>query len=110
MNDVVATPDAIRRYGDSAASMAQQVATAGAVNQGATMAAMAPAFGLIGQEYLLAYAHAQANHLASVAELATVHAMTAVTSYQAAGAYEATDEDSAGTFRALGLSAGTARP
>ncbi|MBF6087101.1 hypothetical protein [Nocardia cyriacigeorgica] len=91
MSDLVATPDAIRRYGDAAAAMATSVATAGSVDQAATMAVAAPVFGLIGQEFLVSYAIAQGNHLSSVMELAGVHAATAVTAHQSAAAYEASD-------------------
>ncbi|MEV6273916.1 type VII secretion target [Nocardia sp. NPDC051832] len=88
---VVAEPHAIRAYSDAAAGMAASVASAGAVNQAATMAAAIPVFGLIGQDFLASFAVAQANHLTSVAELAFVHGMTAVTLQQAAAEYQGTD-------------------
>ncbi|MEU8896851.1 type VII secretion target [Nocardia sp. NPDC048505] len=88
---VAAEPDAIRAYAKSAAGMAASVAAAGSVNQAATMAAAIPVFGLIGQDFLASFAVAQANHLTSVAELAYVHGMTAVTCEQAATEYQGTD-------------------
>ncbi|WP_063038550.1 type VII secretion target [Nocardia pseudovaccinii] len=91
MNRVQVVPDALRRYGDTSALMAADIAAAGSVDQTATMAAAVPVFGLIGQEFLLAYAFAQANHLTSVAQLAAVHAGTALTSHQAAATYETCD-------------------
>ncbi|RDI64514.1 type VII secretion target [Nocardia pseudobrasiliensis] len=95
MDVVAATPDAIRRYGDASAAMATTVATVGAVDQGATMAAAVPVFGLIGQDFLFSFAGAQANHLSSVAELAAVHAGTALTAYEGAATYQSTDDASA---------------
>ncbi|WP_348537884.1 type VII secretion target [Nocardia brasiliensis] len=85
------------RVGPSAAARppgGPGVATAGAVDQAATIATVVPVFGLIGQEFLAAFAFAQANHLSSVAELAAVHAGTALTAHQAASTYEVTDSAS----------------
>ncbi|MTE11540.1 type VII secretion target [Nocardia aurantiaca] len=101
MSHLVATPDAIRAYGDASAAMASTVAGAAAVDQVATIAAMVPVFGLIGQDFLLSYAGAQGNHLSSVAELAAVHAGTAVTAYEAAAGYESVDDASGVDFLSL---------
>lgn len=100
MSDLVAAPDVIRGYADAAAAMAAGVATAGTVDQAATMAAVVPVFGLIGQDFLFAFAGAQANHLSSVMEFAAVHAATAVTAQQSAAAYEATEATSVAGFDA----------
>ncbi|MEV0293224.1 type VII secretion target [Nocardia sp. NPDC050710] len=100
MSDLVATPDAIRRYGDAAVAMATGVATAGAFDQTATIAATVPVFGLIGQDFLFAFAHAQGNHASSVLELAAVHAATAMTAHQGAAAYEASERASIDGFGA----------
>ncbi|MEV4124622.1 type VII secretion target [Nocardia sp. NPDC049707] len=102
MSDIAAVPDAIRAYGDAAATMAANVATAGAVNQAATMAAAIPVFGLIGQDFLGAFAVAQGNHLQSVGELAYVHAMTAVSLHEGAATYQTTDEGSAAEIDTIG--------
>jgi len=74
--------------------MAAGVASAGAVDQAATIGTVVPVFGLIGQEFLASFAFAQANHLSSVAELAAVHAGTALTAHQAASTYESVDGES----------------
>ncbi|GGL23746.1 hypothetical protein GCM10011588_43270 [Nocardia jinanensis] len=94
-NNIHVVPDAVRLYGSESAAMAAGVASAGAVDQTATVAFAAPVFGLIGQEFLAAFAYAQANHLSSVAELAAVHAGTALTAHQAAASYEITDAGNA---------------
>lgn len=101
MNNIHVVPDAVRLYGSESAAMAAGVAAAGAVDQAATVAFAAPVFGLIGQEFLAAFAYAQANHLSSVAELAAVHAGTALTAHQAAASYELADAGNATNIGAV---------
>ncbi|KQY33712.1 MULTISPECIES: type VII secretion target [Nocardia] len=91
MNHVAVVPDAVRAYAGASAGMAAGVAQAGAIDQAATVGAVVPVFGLIGQEFLMSFAYAQANHLTSVAQLAGVHAGTALTATQAAATYEGAD-------------------
>ncbi|MFF0491334.1 type VII secretion target [Nocardia sp. NPDC003482] len=100
MDVLAASPDAIRRYGDTSAAMATTVATLAGVDQAASVAAAVPVFGLIGQDFLLAFAGAQATHLSSVAELAAVHAGTALTAYEGAATYQSTDDASASNLGA----------
>ena len=100
MSSVHVVPDVVRLYGSESAAVAAGVAAAATVDQTATVAFAAPVFGLIGQEFLAAFACAQANHLSSVAELAAVHAGTALTAHQAAASYEITD---AGNATSIGV-------
>ncbi|MFC3964563.1 hypothetical protein [Nocardia jiangsuensis] len=100
MSEVAAESGAIHAYGAASAAMAQAVATAGAVDQVATVAATVPVFGLIGQDFLAAFAVAQANHISSVLELAAVHAATALTAHEGAAAYDAGEAASAGALNA----------
>lgn len=102
MTDLVAESDIVRAYGDASASMAVETATAGAANQAALIAAAIPVFGLIGQDFLAAFAYAQANNLLSVNELAAVHAATAMTSYEGAAAYDLSEENTVTDFGAVG--------
>lgn len=102
MTDLVAESHVVRTFGDASAALAVETAVAGAVNQAALIAAAIPVFGLIGQDFLAAFAYAQANNLMSVNELAAVHAATALTSYEGATAYELTEEASAADFGAIG--------
>ncbi|WP_067561549.1 type VII secretion target [Nocardia acidivorans] len=101
MSNLAASPDAIRHYGDVSAAMASTIAGAAAVDQAATVAAVVPVFGLIGQEFLLSFAGAQGNHFASTAELAAVHAGTAVTAHEAAAAYDSVEAKSSVDFFSL---------
>ncbi|MFG1794390.1 hypothetical protein [Nocardia sp. NPDC049149] len=101
MSELVATGHAISAYGDASAAMATGIATAGAFDQAATIAAAVPVFGLIGQDFLMAFAYAQGNHVASVFELAGVHAGTALTAHEAVAAYTATELASGAEFDAV---------
>ncbi|MCU1643444.1 MAG: hypothetical protein JWN03_3719 [Nocardia sp.] len=101
MSNLVATPDAIRHYGDVSAAMASTIAGAAGADQVATVAALVPVFGLIGQDFLLSFAGAQGNHFASTAELAAVHAGTAVTAHEAAATYDGVEAQSSVDFIAL---------
>ncbi|MEV0252252.1 hypothetical protein AB0H76_37090 [Nocardia sp. NPDC050712] len=100
MSDLVASPEAIRGYAAASVAMATSVATAGAFDQTATMAAAAPVFGLIGQDFLFAFGVAQANHASSTMELAAVHAATAAAATAGAAAYDATEEVGSAEFAA----------
>ncbi|WP_330233010.1 type VII secretion target [Nocardia sp. NBC_00508] len=104
MNEIVVVSDAIRGYGDASAAMAVDVAAAGAADQAATIAAAIPVFGLIGQDFLAAFAFAQANNMMSVAELAHVHGMTAVAAHESAATYDLTDDASASDFGSISTS------
>lgn len=91
MDEVIAVPAAIEGFADAAAAMSAAVAGAGSVDAVAQVAQLAPVFGLIGQEYLAAYATAQANHLLAVGQLAAVHAGTSAAAFASAARYRATD-------------------
>ena len=63
MSEITAVPAAIEAFGDTAALMSAAVASAGSINAAANIAQMVPVFGLIGQEFLLAFAGAQASQV-----------------------------------------------
>ncbi|WP_081511848.1 hypothetical protein [Nocardia donostiensis] len=84
--------------------MAADVLVAGATNQAATLAAAVPVFGLIGQDFLAAFAVAQANNLSSTTELAYVHAMTAVAAHESAALYDSTEAASVSDFETINRS------
>ncbi|NMN93623.1 type VII secretion target [Antrihabitans stalactiti] len=92
MTDLTVHLAGIQQFGDSAAKAAAQVATAGAYDLAANVAALTPALGLIGADFLAAFAQAQTNHAQSVAELATHFSSTAVAAYETAANYQGTDD------------------
>lgn len=87
---VTVVPGAMEAFGATAAALGAATSAAGTVDaeQGVAMAA---AFGLIGQEFLAAYAVAQTNHLHSVGQLAAVHAATAASAAAGLAGYSAAD-------------------
>lgn len=98
MNTLRVESSAFRQYGDVAATMATTVATAGAIDQAASVAAAVPTFGLIGQEFLAAFAYAQANHFTAVNQLAGAFANTSAAAHIAADAFTRTEQHSADGF------------
>ncbi|MFI9504700.1 type VII secretion target [Nocardia sp. NPDC052566] len=98
MNVVSVQPQTFRHYADISEGMAATVAVAGAVDQAAVVSAAVPVFGLIGQDFLLSFAYAQANHFTAVGELVANYAGTAHTARAAARSYELTDQTSAESF------------
>ncbi|WP_330179058.1 ESX-1 secretion-associated protein [Nocardia sp. NBC_01503] len=98
MNVLNVQPQTFRQYGDISEGMAATVAVAGAVDQAASIAAVVPVFGLIGQDFLASFAYAQTNHFAALAELVDACVTTAATSRMAAQSYEQTEANSVETF------------
>ncbi|MGW5386502.1 hypothetical protein [Nocardia sp. NPDC003963] len=92
MNRILADYDAIRGFSASCAQAASDVVAVAATDQEAVMAAAIPVFGLIGQDFLIALAHTQANSLLSVAELANVYGTMSATAHDAVTAYARTEE------------------
>ncbi|GAB0104464.1 hypothetical protein JMUB6875_34380 [Nocardia sp. JMUB6875] len=88
----------ILAYGTEKAGIAAQVAGAAAADVGTALAQAVPTFGLIGQQFLAAFAVAQGNFLMSSAEIAAVHADTATTAYAAVGAFGSNEVTSAANF------------
>lgn len=87
-------PAGVAAFG--AVSGALGAATAGAATVDAAQAAvMAAAFGLIGQEFLAAYAVAESNHLQAVGRLAAAHTGTAAATATGLAAFVSTDESGA---------------
>lgn len=88
----------ILAYATEKAGIATQVAGTAAADVGTALAQAVPTFGLIGQQFLAAFAVAQGNFLMSSAEIAAVHADTATTAYAAVGAYGSNEVTSAASF------------
>jgi hypothetical protein len=62
------------------------------------VAATVPVFGLIGQDFLAAFAYAQANHFASLGTLVQSYSGTSAVSAASAKAYEDNERASASAF------------
>ncbi|KXO96312.1 hypothetical protein AXK60_13500 [Tsukamurella pseudospumae] len=87
----MAVNSAIAAFGAANAGIGVAVATAGSVDAAANVAALNPALGLIGQDFLAAFTAAQAVHVESVAELAVLYGGIAASSSATVAAYGATE-------------------
>jgi hypothetical protein len=70
--ELVAKTEEIVGYGGVAAEMASTLNKTGAETAAANPAALAPAFGLIGSDFVAAFTAAHATHVASINQLASV--------------------------------------
>ena len=100
----MAVNSAISAFGAAATGLAVAVGTGGTVNSAATMAALNPAMGLIGQDFLAAFGAAQASYLSSVAETAALYGGIAASAAGTVGAY--TGAEAAGATRLLAAGLG----
>ncbi|GAA4400015.1 hypothetical protein [Tsukamurella soli] len=87
----MAVNSAIGAFGAANAAIGAVVAAAGAADGAANVAALNPGLGLIGQDFVAAFAGAQASHLESVAELGVLHGAIAASSAGTVAAYAATE-------------------
>jgi hypothetical protein len=106
MSELSVVTDDIRTYGATAAEAAGHVAHAAVVDLNANLAAVAPAVGPVGLEFLEAFARAQATHTKDVAALAAYYAGTSATAGAAAVAYDGTDQTGAADLRRAAASDG----
>ncbi|WP_063711819.1 type VII secretion target [Nocardia sp. BMG111209] len=99
MGDLVkADPAAIAAFGTQHAGMAGQVAGSAAADVVGSLASAVPVFGLIGQDFLAAFAQAQFSFLQSSAEIAAVHAGIATGALEGAATYTGTELGNANSF------------
>ncbi|BDH58940.1 hypothetical protein [Tsukamurella sp. PLM1] len=87
----MAVNSAIAAFGATSAGIGVSVATVGSVDAAANVAALNPALGLIGQDFLAAFTAAQAVHVESVAELAVLYGGIAASSAATVASYGATE-------------------
>jgi hypothetical protein len=103
MTGIEASLEEIRAYGVEAAAMAGDIAHAGSFDLAANMAAMTPVFGVVGAEFLAAFAAAQAEHAESYASLAAYFAGAATAAHGSADAYERVDSATAEALASASL-------
>ncbi|MEU5840560.1 type VII secretion target [Rhodococcus sp. NPDC047139] len=95
-------PDGIRAFGATNLRAAEHVAQAGALDLQANISALSPALGVIGGEFLAAFAAAQSEHTHAVARLSAAYASNGAAALEAAAGYETADT---GTASALAYAA-----
>lgn len=95
MSELIVAAEAVQTFAAASAALSAATAAAGTADATVQTAVMTGAFGLIGQEFLAAFAVAQANHLSSVGALAAVHAATASAASAGLAAFTGADLDAA---------------
>ena len=87
-NSVRVVPDGVRAFGDTTLEAADHVARAGAVDLQENIAALSPALGLIGGDFLAAFGAAQSEHTRAVAQLSLAYASSGIAAHDTATGYE----------------------
>ncbi len=95
---VAAVPAAITAFGGAQAAVSADIAAAGGVEMATVAAALAPVFGPIGADHVIATLSAMGVNLFEMGQLAAVHAGIAATSVAAAAGYAATDVSHSESF------------
>ncbi|MFT3661366.1 MAG: hypothetical protein QM809_08180 [Gordonia sp. (in: high G+C Gram-positive bacteria)] len=101
MTELTVAAHAVQTFAATSAALSSATAAAGTADAAAQAAVMTGAFGLIGQEFLAAFAVAQSNHLASVGALAAVQAATATAATAGLGEFAAADTGGANALRGV---------
>ncbi|MDF0530899.1 hypothetical protein P0W64_15360 [Tsukamurella sp. 8F] len=87
----LAINSAIGAFGAANAAIGAAVTAAGSIDAAANTAALNPALGLIGQDFIAAFTGAQASYLSSVAELGVLHGAMAASAAGTVVAYSASE-------------------
>lgn len=95
------TPAALRDYAGTAGGISSALSVVGAVDAARNLAIMAPVFGLIGEDFLAAFAVAQANHIKGITDLAAYFGAHATNATSNAKAYERVDRDHASALNSI---------
>lgn len=99
----MAVNSAIAAFGAANAGIGAAVVSAGSVDAAANVAALNPALGLIGQDFLAAFTAAQAVHVESVAELGVLYGAIAASSAATVAAYGATEAANVAGLGSVGI-------
>jgi hypothetical protein len=102
MSDLSVDTDAVRAFATTNAGVAGDIAGAGNFDAVANVAALTPVFGLIGVDYLVAFAAAQVLQARDINELSGKYAELSNKVFTAAGAYDGNEGSSAGLMNQIG--------
>jgi len=100
MTELFASPAGIAEYGATAHTMAGEVAAAGTTAAGTSL--LGATFGVIGADFVAAFATAQANHARALAALAHTTASLGDAALASAANYRRTDVTQAGAIEEAG--------
>lgn len=99
MVNISADAEGIAAYGATAQVMAGELAAAGANAAVAGPTALGPVFGLIGGDFMAAYAAAHAGHIAAIGQLSAVLGTMSGAAVGSAVSYGEADLDNAAALR-----------
>lgn len=99
MVNISADAEGIAAYGTTAGVMASELAAAGTGAAGAAPTVLGPIFGVIGGDFLAAYAAAHAGHVATIGQLSAVLGTMSGAAGVAAVSYAEADISNAAALR-----------
>lgn len=99
MKRISADTEGIAAYGATAGVMAGELAAAGAEPPVPGLLPLGPIFGLIGGDFMAAYAATHAGHVAAISQLSAVVSSMSTAAVGAAANYAGTDTDIADLLR-----------
>lgn len=102
MHKISVDTEGVAAYSATAHSMAGEMAAAGVNAAAAEPALLGPIFGLIGGDFLAAYATAHAGQVAKIGELSAVLTSLGLVSSGAVVTYAETDANHAGALHTTG--------
>ncbi|MFJ1460089.1 hypothetical protein [Nocardia sp. N2S4-5] len=100
MHKISVDTEGVAAYGATAGGLSSEMAAAAVSAAGADPLLLGPIFGLIGGDFVTAYAAAHAGHVAGIGQLSAVLGSMGVAAAGASGAYAETDLGHAATLRA----------
>ncbi|QBJ95410.1 hypothetical protein ERC79_05140 [Rhodococcus sp. ABRD24] len=105
MSEMSAATEAIAAFGATAATMAAQseAAAAGAIAAGPAL--LGPVFGLIGGDFVAAFASAHTSHTTEISRLSSLWASIGAAAITTATAYDVTDSGAAASLGRTGVPA-----
>ncbi|MFI5777358.1 type VII secretion target [Nocardia sp. NPDC051570] len=100
MHKISVDTEGVAAYGATADGLAGEMAAAAAGAAGANPVLLGPIFGLVGGDFMAAYAAAHAGHVASIGQLSAVLGSVGTAATGLAANYAGTDADGAAAVRA----------
>ncbi|WP_228001572.1 type VII secretion target [Nocardia australiensis] len=101
MSDLSVETEAVRAFAAQNAGISGEIAGAGNFDAVANVAAMTPVFGLIGADYLLAFAAAQVLQARDINELSAKYAKLSEAAFTSATSFDTTDFSNAGSLGSI---------
>ncbi|MBF6330963.1 type VII secretion target [Nocardia transvalensis] len=101
MHKISVDTEGVAAYGATADGLAGEMAAAAAGAAGADPVLLGPIFGLVGGDFVAAYAAAHAGHVAAIGQLSAVLGTVGTAATGSATAYSGTDAGGAAALRSV---------